>query len=65
MSGTEINEKLPFFPLWGGWSKKTKQTLCTQLRLQDFHETYFNDMIEMGFLKESNQLLLIKNSLIK
>lgn len=49
MSGTEINEKLPFFPLWGGWSKKTKQTLCTQQRLQDFHETYFNDMIEMGF----------------
>lgn len=46
-------------------AKKKKQTLCTQRRLQDFHETYFNDMIEMGFLKESNQLLLIKNSLIK
>lgn len=46
-------------------AKKTKQTLCTQRRLQDFHETYFNDMIEMGFLKESNQLLLIKTSLIK
>lgn len=65
MSGTENKWKAPFFSSLRWMKQKKKQTLCTQRQLQDFHETHFNDMIEMGFLKESNQLLLIKNSLIK